>query len=51
MKFFFDQTLASITNIVLFVAIINLLKGENLSKTWELVVLVRLSGPVGCPGY
>ncbi|KAJ5339327.1 hypothetical protein N7541_011277 [Penicillium brevicompactum] len=39
MKFFFDQTLASITNIVLFVAIINLLKGENLSKTWELVVL------------
>jgi hypothetical protein len=43
MKFFFDQTAASIVNLVLFVVIINLLKGESLKKSWELVVLVRCS--------
>ena len=40
MKFFFDQTAASIVNLVLFVVLINLLKGETLAKSWELVVLV-----------
>ncbi|KAJ5171102.1 uncharacterized protein N7500_003885 [Penicillium coprophilum] len=39
MKFFFDQTAASIVNLVLFVVVINLLKGESLKKSWELVVL------------
>ncbi|KAF4766078.1 hypothetical protein N7455_005066 [Penicillium solitum] len=39
MKFFFDQTAASIVNLVLFVVLINLLKGETLAKSWELVVL------------
>jgi hypothetical protein len=48
MKFFFDQTVASITNLVLFVVLINLLKGENLGRIWELVMLVSLSllGPL-----
>ena len=40
MKFFFDQTAASIVNLVLFVIIINLLKGESLAKSWDLVILV-----------
>jgi hypothetical protein len=40
MKFFLDQTVASITNLVLFVVLINLLKGENLGRVWELVILV-----------
>ncbi|EKV09986.1 Mpv17 / PMP22 family protein [Penicillium digitatum] len=39
MKFFYDQTAASIVNLVLFVIVINLLKGETLAKSWELVVL------------
>ncbi|CAI7650250.1 unnamed protein product [Penicillium glandicola] len=39
MKFFFDQTAASVVNLVLFVVIINLLKGESLKKTWDLVVV------------
>ncbi|CDM27326.1 hypothetical protein DTO013E5_4458 [Penicillium roqueforti] len=39
MKFLFDQTAASIVNLVLFVVIINLLKGESLAKSWDLVVL------------
>jgi len=43
MKFFFDQTAASITNLVLFVVIINLLKGENLGRVWELVILVSFT--------
>ena len=43
MKFFFDQTAASIVNLVLFVVLINLLKGETLAKSWELVVLVSCS--------
>jgi hypothetical protein len=42
MKFFFDQTLAGAMNIVLFVVLINFLKGENLGRVWELVLLVRL---------
>lgn len=40
MKFFFDQTAASIVNLVLFVVIINLLKGETLARSWELVTEV-----------
>lgn len=43
MKFFFDQTAASIVNLVLFVVLINLLKGETLAKSWELVILVNCS--------
>ncbi|KAJ5229125.1 hypothetical protein N7489_009833 [Penicillium chrysogenum] len=39
MKFFFDQTAASIVNLVLFVVLINLLKGETLAKSWDLVLL------------
>ncbi|KAJ5474368.1 hypothetical protein N7475_003934 [Penicillium sp. IBT 31633x] len=38
MKFFFDQTAASIVNLVLFVVLINLLKGETLARSWGLVV-------------
>jgi hypothetical protein len=40
MKFFFDQTVASVTNLVLFVVLINLLKGEALPRVWELVIEV-----------
>jgi hypothetical protein len=43
MKFFFDQTAASIVNLVLFVVLINLLKGETLAKSWDLVLLVSCS--------
>ncbi|CAG7927389.1 unnamed protein product [Penicillium olsonii] len=39
MKLLIDQTVTSIANIILFVAAINLLKGESLAKVWELVVL------------
>jgi hypothetical protein len=39
MKFFFDQTAASIVNLVLFVVLINLLKGETLAKSWDLVLI------------
>ncbi|OOQ82869.1 putative peroxisomal membrane protein 2, pxmp2 [Penicillium brasilianum] len=39
MKFLFDQTVAGAMNIVLFVVLINFLKGENLSKVWELVLV------------
>ncbi|KAJ5787552.1 hypothetical protein N7457_002542 [Penicillium paradoxum] len=38
MKFFFDQTATSVVNLVLFVVIINLLKGETLDRSWGLVV-------------
>ncbi|KAJ5180030.1 hypothetical protein N7492_003240 [Penicillium capsulatum] len=38
MKFFFDQTVASIMNIILFVVLINFLKGETLIRSWELVL-------------
>ncbi|KAJ5143535.1 uncharacterized protein N7515_002322 [Penicillium bovifimosum] len=38
MKFFFDQTVASVVNLVLFVVIINLLKGETVGRSWELVI-------------
>jgi uncharacterized membrane protein (UPF0136 family) len=34
-----DQTAASIVNLVLFVVLINLLKGETLAKSWDLVLL------------
>lgn len=40
MKFFFDQTVASMVNIVMFVVLINLLKGETLTRSWELVTEV-----------
>ena len=40
MKFFFDQTVASVMNIVLFVVLINFLKGETLARSWELVLEV-----------
>lgn len=40
MKFFWDQTLAGAMNIVLFVVLINLLKGESLGRVWELVLEV-----------
>ncbi|CAG7943360.1 unnamed protein product [Penicillium salamii] len=39
MKLLLDQTLTSVANIILFVALINLLKGESLPKVWELVVV------------
>ncbi|KAJ5595556.1 uncharacterized protein N7459_001764 [Penicillium hispanicum] len=38
MKFIFDQTVASVMNIVLFVVLINFLKGESLARVWELVL-------------
>lgn len=40
MKFLFDQTVAGVVNIVLFVVLINLLKGETVGRVWELVRLV-----------
>jgi hypothetical protein len=54
MKFFFDQTAASVVNLVLFVVIINLLKGETVARSWELVVevssnaLLRVVRCYGC---
>ncbi|KAJ6087931.1 hypothetical protein N7467_006845 [Penicillium canescens] len=43
MKFFFDQTVASVTNLVLFVVLINLLKGRRCPGcgSWS----SRISGP------
>lgn len=49
MKFFFDQTVASVMNIVLFSVLINFLKGESLGRVWELtleVCRVLLSAPL-----
>ena len=40
MKFLLDQTVAGAMNIVLFVVLINLLKGETVGKVWELVLVV-----------
>lgn len=48
MKFFFDQTVAGVMNIVLFIVLINFLKGESLGRVWELVLevcCVLLSAP------
>lgn len=42
MKFLLDQTVGSVVNIVLFIVLINLLKGEDLVRTWELVCEVCL---------
>lgn len=42
MKFLFDQTIAGVVNIVLFVALINLLKGASFGRVWELVLEVCL---------
>lgn len=41
MKFFFDQTVGSVLNIVGFIVTINLIKGESLHRVWELVGEVR----------
>ncbi|KAJ5764606.1 hypothetical protein N7533_003287 [Penicillium manginii] len=38
MKFLFDQTVAGVVNIVLFVFLINVLKGVALKRVWELVI-------------
>lgn len=43
MKFFFDQTVAGAMNIVLFVVLINFLKGESVGQVWELVLVVCFS--------
>ena len=43
MKFIFDQTVAGVMNIVLFVVLINFLKGESSMRLWELVLLVCFS--------
>lgn len=40
MKFLLDQTVAGAMNIVLFVVLINFLKGETVGKVWELVLVV-----------
>ncbi len=40
MKLLLDQTAGGILNIVLFVGLINLLKGATLDRTWELVLEV-----------
>lgn len=40
MKFVLDQTVAGAMNIVLFVILIGLLKGEDLARVWELVLEV-----------
>lgn len=40
MKFLFDLTVAGAMNIVLFVVLINFLKGESLGRVWELVLVV-----------
>ncbi|KAA8643455.1 hypothetical protein EYZ11_001409 [Aspergillus tanneri] len=37
MKFLLDQTVGSVVNIVLFVVLINLLKGMGWTRSWELV--------------
>ena len=37
MKFMLDQTVGSVMNIVLFVVLINLLKGAGWIRSWELV--------------
>ncbi|KAE8374792.1 hypothetical protein BDV26DRAFT_269274 [Aspergillus bertholletiae] len=37
MKFFLDQTIAGVCNILLFIVLINLLKGLNWRRVWELV--------------
>ncbi|KAL2842230.1 hypothetical protein BJY01DRAFT_5269 [Aspergillus pseudoustus] len=38
MKFFLDQTAGGVLNIILFVVLINLLKGTSLERAWELVL-------------
>lgn len=49
MKFIFDQTVGSVMNIVLFIVLINLLKGTGVWRSWELVVEVRfIILPVYC---
>ncbi|KAB8227836.1 uncharacterized protein BDW43DRAFT_316440 [Aspergillus alliaceus] len=37
MKFFLDQTVAGVVNILLFIVLINLLKGKGAGRVWELV--------------
>lgn len=45
MKFLFDQTIAGVVNIVLFVVLINLLKGASFGRVWELVIEVCSISP------
>lgn len=42
MKFLLDQTVGSVMNIGMFIALINLLKGEGVGRTWVLVCEVCL---------
>lgn len=43
MKFLLDQTVGSVGNIVLFIVLINLLKGVGVGGVWGLVVEVFIS--------
>lgn len=43
MKFLLDQTVGSVGNIVLFIVLINLLKGVGVGGVWGLVVEVSFS--------
>ncbi|KAJ5092604.1 hypothetical protein NUU61_007474 [Penicillium alfredii] len=38
MKFLLDQSVGSVVNIVLFIVLINFLKGESVFRSWELVL-------------
>jgi hypothetical protein len=40
MKFLLDQTAGGVLNIILFVVLINVLKGTTLGSAWELVLEV-----------
>lgn len=37
MKFFLDQTVCSVMNVLLFIVLINLLKGASWSVVWEAI--------------
>lgn len=39
-KFLLDQTVAGAKNIVLFIVLINISKGETAGEAWELVLIV-----------
>jgi hypothetical protein len=43
MKFVLDQTVAGVVNIVLFIVLINMLKGINWGRIWELTCEVSLT--------
>lgn len=46
MKFILDQTVGSVMNILLFIVLINVLKGVGWRRIGELILEVRLSFPV-----